>query len=97
MFQPDRNPLNANWRTAMSGGTRPTRSDELRMGRRDGSNLPIISISRGCLKMKVYTCAVQRQNEFRVIIPNDLATGRRQHVQTVRCGKAAEPLFHFAT
>src|SRR5258708_2594592 len=57
---------------AMCDGTRPTKSGERRMGRRDGSDpSPIISISRGCLKIKVYTCTDQRQNEFRVITPND--------------------------
>ena len=58
--------------TVMSDGTRPTRSGGLRMGRSDGSDPSAIkSIARGCLKIKVYTYADQRQNEFRVIIPND--------------------------
>jgi hypothetical protein len=59
-------------------GARPTRSDALSMGGGDGSGPFPTNLSEPLIK--VYTCADQRQNACRVIIPNDSQMGRRQHV-----------------
>src|SRR5258705_1826820 len=64
------------------------------MGRRDGSDPShVISISRGCLKIKVYTYADQRQNEFRVIVPNDSQWGDASMCKLCGVGKLQNHYF----
>src|SRR6266852_627134 len=50
-------------------------------------HLPLYQIPRGCLKIKVYTYADQRQNEFRVIVPNDSKWGDASMCKLCGVGK----------
>ena len=43
------------------------------------------------LRFQLYSCALERQNEFRVIITNPLKKGGRQHVQILRSRIPAKP------